>query len=163
MTKLRAPGSIDAALARIAGHLEAGYAAMATLTGRAERTVRNWGDPDTSEQIPVDCAIVLDLAFRAEGGDGAPLFECYAAQLDAAGMTHFADQIALGRHTQAVIKEGGDAHAALVRASQPGATDRDRAEAQREVQEAIEVLHRALPMLVGRAAFGDLVGSGIPP
>ena len=42
MTKLRAPGSIDAALARIAGHLEAGYAAMATLTGRAERTVRNY-------------------------------------------------------------------------------------------------------------------------
>ena len=160
---MRAPLSLDAALARIAGLIPGSWEKMGELTARKERTVRNWGDPDTSEKIPIDCAIALDLAYREAGGDGAPIFECYAAKLDAAGMTHFADQIALGRHTADVIKEGGDAHAALVRAAQPGATGQDRATALREVEEAIEALLRARPMLVGSDAFDGLRGSGIPP
>lgn len=147
MTKARAPLSIDAGLARIAGHLPGGYTDMATIVGRAVRTVRNWGDPDTAEQIPLDCAIALDLAFIAAGGDCAPLFETYQLQLELAQMERFACNIALGKHAAKVIREGGEAHSALLLATLPGATENDRKNALRECSEAFDVLKRALPLL----------------
>ena len=113
MTKRRAPLSLDAALARIAGQLPRAWLDMGDLTARAERTVRNWGDPDTREQIPMDCAIALDLAYQQAGGDGAPIFECYAARLELAGVHRFADRIALGRRAADAIRECGEAGAAL--------------------------------------------------
>ena len=147
MTKARAPLSIDAALARIAGHLPGGYAEMAMLTCRAIRTVRNWGDPDTAESIPFDCAIRLDTAYIAAGGDCAPLFEAYQIQLELAQMERFACNIALARHTAEVIREGGEAHSALVRATLPDATRADRAQAQRECAEALDILKRTMALL----------------
>lgn len=140
MTKQRAPLSIDAGLARIAGQLTAGWLAMADVSGRKERTVRNWGDPDTPEQIPLDCAIALDLAYQAAGGEGAPLFEAYSFQLELAEVARFADRIALGRKVADAMREGGEANAALVLAAQPGATPSHRANAHREVCEQIEAL-----------------------
>lgn len=147
MTKARAPLSIDAALARIAGHLPGGFNDMATIVGRAVRTVRNWGDPDTAEQIPLDCAIALDLAYISAGGDCAPLFESYQLQLDLAQMERFSSNIALGKHAAQVIREGGEAHSALLLATLPGATENDRKNALRECSEAFDVLKRALPLL----------------
>lgn len=147
MTKARAPLSIDAALARIAGHLPGGYNDMATIAGRAVRTVRNWGDPDTAEQIPLDCAIALDVAYIAAGGDCAPLFETYSLKLELAHMQRFACNIELARHTAEVIREGGEAHSALVRATLPGATEGDRADALRECVEAFDILKRTLALL----------------
>lgn len=147
MTKLRAPLTIDAALARIAGHLPGGFDEMAAITRRAVRTVRNWGDPDTAEQIPLDCAIALDLAFIAAGGDCAPLFETYALKLELGQVEHFACNIRLARHTAEVIREGGEAHAALVRATLPDASAADRQTALRETTEAIDILKRAIPLL----------------
>lgn len=147
MTKVRAPLSIDAALARIAGHMPKGYDDLAQVTGRAVRTVRNWGDPDTPEQIPLDCAIALDLAYIAAGGDCAPLFETYSLKLEMASMERFACNIALARHTADVIREGGEAHSALVRATLPGATRADREDALRECSEAMDFLKRVFPLL----------------
>lgn len=147
MTKPRAPLSIDAALSRIAGFLPGGWSDMATTTGRAERTVRNWGDPDTAEQIPLDCAIALDLAYIGAGGDCAPLYECYSLKLELAQIERFACNIQLARHTADVIREGGEAHSALVRATLPGATRADRQEALRESAEAIDFLKRVIPLL----------------
>jgi hypothetical protein len=147
MTKARAPLSIDAALARIAGHLPGGFTDMAQIAGRAVRTVRNWGDPDTAEQIPLDCAIALDVAYIAAGGDCAPLFETYSLKLELAHMQRFACNIELARHTADVIREGGEAHSALVRATLPGATDADRADALRECVEAFDILKRTLALL----------------
>lgn len=147
MTKARAPLSIDAALARIAGHLPGGYTAMAGIVGRAVRTVRNWGDPDTAEHIPLDCAISLDLAFIAAGGDCAPLFETYQLLLDLAQMERFSSNIALGKHAAQVIREGGEAHSALLLATLPGATEKDRKNALRECSEAFDVIKRVLPLL----------------
>lgn len=147
MTKRRAPLSIDAALARIAGQLPKAYLEMADVAGRAERTVRNWGDPDTREQIPMDCAIALDLAFQQAGGDGAPIFECYAALLEIAGVHRFADRIALGRRAADAIRECGQAGAALVDASQPSAGAAEQQTALQEVEQAIAALKRAIPHL----------------
>ena len=147
MTKRRAPLSIDAALARIAGHIPGGYAEMARILDRSERLVRAWGDPERRERMPIDDAIALDLAYRAAGGDGAPVFEAYAEKLRNDGLTWFADEVALGRHVAGMIKECAEAEAAVVIASQPGATARDRANARREVEEALLTLQRARFML----------------
>lgn len=147
MTKVRAPLSIDAALSRINDFLPGGWAEMGGITGRAARTVRNWSDPDTGEQCPIDCAIALDLAYVAAGGECAPLFEAYSLKLEMASMERFACNIALARHTADVIREGGEAHSALVRATLPGATRADREEARREVAEALDFLKRTLPLL----------------
>lgn len=165
MTKRRPPLSIDAALARIAGQLEDGWNDMANACSRQPGTVRAWGDPDRREKIPVEDAIVLDLAFRAAGGEGAPIFETYAHMLEAEGASWFADQIALGRYAAEVIRECGEAGSAVVLSAQPGASARQRREALREVEEAIGVLTRARLMLGLPTPFPDEAGhqSTAPP
>lgn len=145
MTKARAPLSYDNALARIAGLI--GWAAMATATARAERTVRNWGDPDATESCPIECAEALDLAFQAAGGDGAPMFETYARRLDVARTERFADERQLSIFTSSLAREAGEAVGALITASMPGATERDRATALREVEELLTVSSSTLPLL----------------
>lgn len=157
MTKLRAPLSIDAALARIAGQLDGGFDDMARIAGRAVRTVRNWGDPDTPEQVPIDCAIALDLAYIASGGTGAPIFETYALKLELGEAAQFADRLDLLRHAQSVARETGEANSAIIGATQPSATDADRLHALREVTEAIDALKSAIPLLGPQpSASGDV-------
>ncbi|QSR16037.1 hypothetical protein [Novosphingobium sp. KA1] len=153
MTKGRAPLTIDAALARIAGEIPGGWSAMAALLcnpngkPRSESMVRAWGDPLRREKIPLHDAIKLDLAYRSAGGDGAPLFETYGYLLDEAGMFRFSNEVALGRLAVDAIREGGEAHAALVLASQPGVDPRQKRAAIQEVEEAIQALHSALTLL----------------
>lgn len=147
MTKPREPLSIDAALARIMGQIPGAYKEAAKITGRAERTIRNWGDPDTPEQIPMDCAIALDLAYQAAGGEGHPLYEAYADKLELAAADRFACRFTLLRRAASLIKEGGEAHAALARVCLPDSTERDRREAHRELAEAYEVMRQVLPLL----------------
>ncbi|MDR3408448.1 MAG: hypothetical protein P4L68_08120 [Methylovirgula sp.] len=153
MTKRRAPLSVDAALARIAGHIPGGYAEMARVLDRSERLVRAWGDPERRERMPIDDSITLDLAFRAAGGEGAPILEAYRAMLEAEGMDWFAEGIALARHAATMIKECSEAEAALVIAAQPGATFRERSDAIREIEEAMVELNRARLMLGDRTSL----------
>lgn len=147
MTKPRAPLTIDAALARIAGQLPLGFDDMARVAGRQVRTVRNWGDPDTPEQVPVDCAIALDLAYIAAGGTGAPIFEAYALKLELADAAKFGDRHQLLRHAQDVARETGEANAAIIGAAHPAATKTDRARALAEATEAREALNQVIPLL----------------
>lgn len=143
MTKLRAPLSIDAALARIAGHLPGGWDDMATAAGRQAHTIRAWGDPAKADAIPLPCAIALDVAYRKAGGHGAPLFDAYEALLDIALAEQFADQIELAHVTAHAIREVGQASHALVIAGLPGATDEDIARAERETEEGLAALNTA--------------------
>ncbi len=145
MTKPRAPLSVEQALARIAGLI--GYDSMSTVTGRCPGHIRAWGDPDRDDQIPLDKAIALDCAYISAGGDDAPLYAAYTHKLELAALERFACGIQLARHAADVIRECGEAGAALVLAAQPGACDKTRANAEREVTEALEKLKRALPML----------------
>ena len=138
MTKSRPPLSIDAALGRIAGQLRGGYDDMALECGRATRTVRHWSDPDAEESIPIECAIKLDLAFQAAGGTGAPIFETYALQLELAAADRFADSMELARRIPDIIRECGEANAALVEAADPSATASPR-------QTALLVQDKVLP------------------
>lgn len=141
MTKHRPPLSIDAALARIAGQLQGGWNEMAFATRRSESTVRNWGNPDREEQVPIECAIALDLKYQEAGGIGAPIYEAYTVLLDLAGADRFAGQHQRGQLAAGLIRECSDAEAALVIASQPGATPGDIRDLLREADEAVAKLH----------------------
>ncbi len=147
MTKVRTPLSIEQALQRIAVQLPGGVETMAAVSHRQPSTVRAWMDPDRAEQIPFPAAIDLDLAFREHGGEGSPLFEAYGAALDLASSKRFIEQHRLLDHAQSVIKEGGEAHAAIVAAARPGATAADRRNAFREAAEAYEKLRDIIPLL----------------
>ena len=149
MTKVRAPLSIDAAITRVAGAFPGGFRDLATLLDRHESTVRAWGDPDKPEQLSFATAITLDIAFQRAGGDGRPLFETYALQVQVAREDAFACEIALARRACVMIREGAQAHEAMILASLPSAGSPDRAPAlralaavAREVTAAIALLAR---------------------
>jgi hypothetical protein len=135
--------SIDAALARIAGHLPGAWCEMAAVAGRTEHTVRAWGDPAKADAIPLPCGVALDVAYRKAGGVGAPIRDAYETLLDAAMAEEFGDQIELAYATANAIKEVGQAEHALILASLPGATDETIAAAEREAQEGLVALNTA--------------------
>lgn len=162
MTKHRAPMSIDAALARIAGQLEGGWAEMGALTGRREGIARAWGDPDRREYIPMDAAITLDLAFQAAGGTGAPIFETYALQLDLACISRFADRAALGVHLASVIKESAEAESAMLSAILPDAGPAETRRALRELDEALVAMGTARALL-NNMKSGKTDSPQVPP
>lgn len=152
VTNRRAPFSVEQALQRIAGQLAGGVEAMARVASRQPGTVRNWMNPERDEQVSLEAAIALDLAYQAEGGAGAPLFEAYASQLQLAEAARFADRHRLLDHAHGVAKEGGEAIAAIILATRPDATEADRREAHREAAEAYEKLRDILPLLSGQVS-----------
>ncbi len=152
MTHRRAPLSVEQALQRIAGQLPGGVEAMAEVAQRQPGTVRNWMNPERDEQVSLEAAIELDLAFQAEGGTGAPLFEAYATRLQLAEAARFADRHRLLDHAHGVAKEGGEAIAAIIAAARPDATAADRQAAHREAAEAFEKFRDVLPILSGQTA-----------
>ena len=150
MTKPRAPFSFENALTRIAGLIDWPAMMEAISTeGRAvaRRTLIDWSDPDNDRCCTVHDAIALDIAYRAAGGDGAPMFETYASLLELAHAERFVDQVELARRTCKVIKEVSEAEAALVQATMPGATAAHRAEALRQVEEGMAALSSTVPLL----------------
>ncbi|HEX8402261.1 MAG TPA: hypothetical protein VF628_11220 [Allosphingosinicella sp.] len=155
MTKVRPPLTFELALTRVAGLL--GWDRSAEILGVAERTVRDWSDPDTvplaGRALCVEDCIHLDVAYRAAGGDGAPLLSCYALLFETE-LTTSADNGALVRHIARAAKETGEALAASVLASAPGATAADRELARREGEEAIGCITNIVTIL-GAAPTGE--------
>lgn len=147
MTKPRAPLSFEQALARIAGQIDGGFDAMGAIVHRSASTVRAWGDPARREEIPLPAACALDLAFVEAGGDGAPLHEAYTHQLEQAALRQWAAGRELARHAALVIQECGEAGAALMLATQPGACPSVKLKTANEVVEAIDTLKRVLALL----------------
>jgi hypothetical protein len=145
MTKQRAPLTFERALIRIADLL--GWEKIAEIAGKDVRTVRNWSDPDTAAGVTLDVAELLDVAYQAEGGEGAPFLQCYALRLEKAVTVASADAELRAARAAAAAKESGEAVAALVMAARPGATSADRAIARRETEEAISALTNTLSTL----------------
>ncbi|MES2042576.1 MAG: hypothetical protein V4475_01805 [Pseudomonadota bacterium] len=166
MTKPRAPLTFENALARIAGQI--GWAAMAEAASAGlrtvkERTVRNWGDPDTPERCAIEDAMLLDIAYQTGGGLGAPMFETYSLMLDQVRTERFSDQAELGKRTIAAVRENSEAEAALIAASLPGANPADYANALREVEEAVAALKQTLPLLTNGTGANGTTGEGTAP
>lgn len=151
MTKERLPTSVEQALAKIAGHLPGDYERMGEICGRSAQTVRAWGDPDKQDDIPIGCAIKLDLAFQEDGGHGSPLYEAFGAKLDLAEAARFHDAHRLHEYGCEVIKEGGEAHAAIMKSARPGASFTEKKIAHKEALEAFEKLRDVLPLLEAAA------------
>lgn len=147
MTKLRAPISIDTALARIAGQVAGGWDAMAVHVGYQPRTVRAWGDEDRDEQISLPVAILLDILFQKHGGIGAPLYEAHGDMVAEAQALAFGDKLELQRETMAFMRENSDAEVALLELSQPDAGPAEEAKAQREVLHVRQFADRILTRL----------------
>ena len=147
MTKPREPLSIDAALARIAGQVEGSWSAMAAETGYAERTVRKWGDADTDDEINFRSMLKLDLMFQRGGGEGHPIHAAYSQLLQVAIAERFVDQFELLRRASRIVKETGDAEAALLHCALPDASLNDMRKALKEVLEALDVMKAVVPVL----------------
>lgn len=147
MTKVKAPMSIDTALARIAGQFENGYKDLARIVNRHESTVRAWGDELKPDMIPMPTAIALDIAYERAGGEGRPLFETYALQVKVAREMAYAGEIALAHKVCILIREGAQAHEALVLASLPSSSPRDRTHAVRELEDVIREATSAIALL----------------
>lgn len=136
MTKPRIPDSLEEALGRIMTQVPGGFAAMGARVDRAPGYLRAYADPDRDEQIPLPLAIELDLLFQENGGQGAPIHEYYSRELEVAQVRRFASGIELAKAAVGVIKEAGDAGAAIVTASLPGAT---RAQKLKALEETVEL------------------------
>lgn len=157
MTKRRAPLTFELALTKIAALI--GWDNAAAIVGQAERTVRNWSDPDTSARITLDSALALDVAYAAAGGEGSPMHECFTARLKAERAEACAGAEALARSAAETAKESGEANAALFAAIRPGATDTDLLLAERELEESISASTNTLATLrAGRR--GDVSSPG---
>ncbi len=125
-----------------------GAAAVRAIAGKADRTIRDWADPDTPRTPPIATCFALDCAWRAAGGAGAPFFDTYRRLLDREAVAIAGVDLSnLPDLTGIVIREGADAKIALMTAMLPGATDRDFREAVREVEESIAAYEATIPLL----------------
>lgn len=147
MTKVRPPLTIDNALYKVLGRI--GIEAACEITSRKAAYLRNLSDPAKRETLTVVDAIKLDLAHRQTGAGGAPIYETIGLILQAANAELFSDARAIGRVAIDVIREGGQAHAALVHASFPGATPRDLDETLRELEENAAEVAKAITLIAG--------------
>lgn len=147
MTKTRSPLSIENALMKALGTLEIEHAAE--VTGRKPHYLRALTDPDKREQLTVLDMIKLDVAHMRTPTGGAPLFDTVSIIMRAVRAEIYADAIALGVAAVDVIREGGQAHAALCKVSQPNATDRELRGALRELEESQLETAKAIALLAG--------------
>lgn len=138
MTKSREPTTFEDAILRIVDRI--GWAAAADVVGKGERVVRNWSDPDMDREPTMTEALALDAAYLAAGGGNPPpMASVYMARLErAAAAPSCSQEIALA--TAVAAKETGEAIAASVAASQPGACSKTRIVADKELGEAIDAL-----------------------
>jgi hypothetical protein len=120
MTKLRAPLTFAQGVTRIAGLL--GWDEAARIVGRRERAVRLWSEPDKSCGCTLDQARNLDAAYRAAGGEGAPLLEAYAFQLEVQAAAEDSSRRELADGIQEVTRESSEAIASSVAILDPAAT-----------------------------------------
>jgi hypothetical protein len=115
--------------------------------------VRKLSDPDAERHINLRDARRLDTAFQREGGEGAPLHECYALQLElSTGVRSFCSAEMLNA-VGSVARETGEAVSAALTAIEQG-TPKARRDAIREVEEGIASLTSMLGKLGAAEAFG---------
>lgn len=140
MTKLRLALSPHAALGAVVKRI--GWAAAERSTGRRERSIRKWGEPDVQPGVPLEQALKLDIAYiEATGATIAPFEAWYTLQLQLA-RARTAAAVDASKHAQLAVahREVGEAFAAHMLACQPGAGEREFREADRETDEAIVAL-----------------------
>lgn len=146
MTLERPAKTFDQATATIAGLI--GWSTMCKITGRTNRTIRYWSQPNHKASPTLKQAALLDAAYRAAGGHDAPYTDALAYAVDVEYSSEIACYRALAADTAQFVREAGELGAALIDAVQPGASPRmyNRAlvEAQ-QVETALGAIMRRLP------------------
>lgn len=147
MTKRRQPATFEDALVQIAALVPGGFDTMGVTLDLSAGMVRAWSDPERREKLPADAIVSLDLLYAEHGGEGSPLFESLDLQLDVARAGRFAHERELAVGAMKMSTESGDAIAAVIKASLPGATDDDRRQARKEVAELNSEVARVFAQL----------------
>lgn len=119
MTLHRTPNTSYFAVQRIAEHF-GGYAKAAAVLGYKQSNLRDWGYEQTTSCPTWAQAVALDAAYHAAGGEGAPLLEAYAAQLDRSVNTLTACHAELAKDLAEASREFGEAWAAATALIVPG-------------------------------------------
>lgn len=138
MTHLRQPFTFADATSLVADRL--GWAVCAKIARRSQRTVRLWSEPGCDTTPTIRQALRLDAAYRLAGGAGAPFLDAYRHKLEAAIGQQAACTIALAEEAGRVAVEVGEAVAASIVLTIPGASPRDIDRALAEAQEAQTVV-----------------------
>lgn len=147
MTIPRQPATFERALAKIADGL--GWDGCATVLGKSESHVRKLGAPDTEREISLRDAVRLDAAWRRAGGEGAPLLECYALQLDLGGADAASANTSLVMAGAALAaKESGEAVAAALALAGDMRNPKARLNAVREIEESISAQSHLLTRIM---------------
>ncbi len=107
MTKLRTPLTFEDAMTRVAGLI--GWTEVQRITGRADSTVRAWGDPNNQTAAPIDQALALDAAYVAAGGEDPPFLDTFAFRLNVRLIEQTACRSALAGELAEAMRETGDA------------------------------------------------------
>lgn len=144
MTKERDPMSIEKALRDVIDAIT--MARAAEVTGRTPGYLREIADSDRRGDLTCRDAVALDAEHEALLGT-RPITDMLRTQLDARRPDLIAGTAALLEVTIEMVRESGDAHAALIAATVPGASPATRRIAVREVLQALAVKRRALPIL----------------
>lgn len=146
MTIERPAKTFAQAVTTVAGVI--GWDAMRTITGRSDRAIRYWSQPNCKTTPMLHHAAALDAAYMAAGGQCAPFAEALAFAVDVEFQSDVACYRALAADTAQFVREAGELGAALIEAGQPGASphahSRALVEAQ-EVETALGALMRRLP------------------
>ena len=148
MTIPRQPITFENALWQIAALL--GWDGCAAVLGKSESQVRKLGTPGVEREISLRDALRLDAAFRAAGGDGAPLLECYAIKLDLKIPVEPAAPACMIVGAGRAAKESGEAVAAAIELAHNANDPRARVNACREIEEAITELTRLLTRIAAQ-------------
>ncbi|WP_294319672.1 hypothetical protein [uncultured Sphingomonas sp.] len=119
MTLPRTPKTSFHAVQRIAEFF-GGTKAAAPILGVKYRRLHDWTYQETASCPSFAQAIALDIAYRAAGGEGAPLFEAYASHLDLSFNELTACHAALAADLAEASREFGDAWAAATALIVPG-------------------------------------------
>ncbi|KAF0111574.1 MAG: hypothetical protein FD163_2508 [Hyphomonadaceae bacterium] len=143
MTKIREPMTPYWALNEIAKLI--GWDGCADVVGKSESQLRKLGDHDTGRGLHFQDAIRLDAAFQKAGGNGAPLFECYAAKLGVAAAQ--SDDENLIEVISSAIGECGEAFEAALKAI---GDSKNNKRALKEVGEAVGAVIKVQQLMEGR-------------
>lgn len=117
MTKLREPGSIEDALDLVIGAL--GMAEAMRATDRKKEYLRAASDPDNEQLLTVRDMLALDKAHIAQGGD-ATIWQTAGRILKTQCVGQFSDSVTFGQIGSDLVREGGEAFAAMFDISQIG-------------------------------------------
>ncbi|WP_293966195.1 hypothetical protein [Sphingomonas sp.] len=152
MTALRDPDGCGHAMRRIEGQLGS-FEAVAAVVGRSVGCVSDWASDARTACPSWAQAIALDAAYRAAGGEGAPLYEAYGKQLDMSLKEMTACHAALAEQLAEATKEVGEALGAAMRLTVPGFSLNQARIADIELDEA-ETRFKGLRRLIKSFVLG---------